>query len=120
MHGATQAQVSPPGRVRLKCYPQWAGLDRRVACRYASLFNEHAIAVGIETVFLFDRMAVGVQHTGGCAERAYQHEQSGLGEMEVRQQRAHHTEIVTGVNEKICLSAAGLQSAFCGLVNGVF
>ena len=79
----TQAQATRLGGWISNLIPLalvWTG---GVACRYASLFNEHAIAIGIETVFLFYGVAVGAQHTGSSAERAYQHKESGLGQMKV-------------------------------------
>ena len=77
----------------------------------SALLNKHAVSVGVEAVALSDGVVVGVQYTFGSSERTHQHKESGLGEVEVRQQCAHDTENVTGMDENVCFSVAWLHSA---------
>src|SRR5262245_20610857 len=59
-------------------------------------FQEHRISIAEETVSLTDRMTIRVHHCIVTAESTYQHQQGGLGQMKVGQQRIDHFELKTG------------------------
>ena len=56
-------------------------------------------------------MAVGIEHALTASERAHQHEQSGLRQMKIGEHRAHHAELMAGIDKDIGLAAAGLYAS---------
>jgi len=53
----------------------------------AKSFHEHAVSVGIEAIAFGDCVFIGCQDVLASAEGAYQHQQSGLRQVEVRKHR---------------------------------
>ena len=76
-------------------------LSARSATVILLSLHEHAISVGVEAVSGLDRVAVSVHDQFLAAQRAYQHQQSGLRQMKVGQQRVYDAESVAGIDE-IC------------------
>ena len=77
--------------------------------------EEHAIAVAEEAVFLLDRVRVCGQHALAAGEGADQHEETGLGQMEVGEEGADEAEVEAGRDEYFRLAGMGLQFASSGL-----
>src|SRR5579864_4626342 len=76
-----------------------------------SSFQKHAVAIGVEPVFLLDRMPVGFHDWFFSPKRAHQHEECGLRQMKICQQRRHYAEFEAGMNKYVGLAAASLHSA---------
>ena len=68
------------------------------------LQEQHAVAVGVETVALLDGVGVGAKDglaaevgiCAGCGEGGGEHEEGGFGEVEVGEQARDDTEAVAG------------------------
>ena len=63
---------------------------------------------------LLHRVTVGLEHSILAAEGAHQHEQRGLRQVKVCEQRPHHAEVVVGisrVNKDIGLRVPCLRTA---------
>ncbi len=71
-----------------------------------ALLHEHAIAIRIESVALGDGMTIGVEHPLLAGEGAHQHEQRGLRQMEIGEQRAHHPEFKARIDKNVSLAAS--------------
>ncbi len=71
------------------------------------LLHIHAIPVGIKPVSLGDGMFVSLQNSLLPSQRANQHQQCRLRQMEIGQQRPHRSELMPWVNENIRFAAAG-------------
>lgn len=56
-------------------------------------------------------MLIGAHDYFLSSQRAYQHEERGLWQMEVGQKRANDAKTISGINEDICLAAARLKPA---------
>src|SRR5580704_13293030 len=82
--------------------------------------QEHAVSVGIEPVFLLDSMAVGVHHGFFSSESAHQHQQRGLWQVEIREQRTHDPKFVAAIDKYIGLAAARAHSAVSQLTGHIF
>jgi hypothetical protein len=63
-------------------------------------------------------MAVGIQYELPSGESANQHQQGGLGKMEVGEQRAHYPKLKSGIDEDVSLAGSGLNPA--GFASCVF
>jgi hypothetical protein len=66
--------------------------------------NEHAIAIAEESVLCRDCLAIAIQHQISSRECAYEHEQSGAGQMEVCQQSTERAKLESGINEQVAES----------------
>jgi len=62
---------------------------------------------------------VGMENAVSSSESADQHEQGGLGEVEVGQHRLHYFEFEAGIDEHVCRGGAG-DNGSCAEANGVF
>src|SRR6185312_7918319 len=87
---------------------EWKSSPTALAPR---LLDEHAVPVRIEPVFLFDGVAIGGQHALFAAEGTNQHQQRGLRQMKIGEQRANHPELKSGIDEQIGIAAPGLHSS---------
>ena len=78
-----------------------------------TLLDEHAVAVAEEAVALADGVTVGgedaVSRAVGAGEGADQHEQAGLGQMEVGEQGADEAEVEAGRDEDVGDAGVGLE-----------
>ena len=69
--------------------------------------QKHRVAVAEKTIPLGDRLGVGAQHAFAAAgaarlrERAYQHQQRGLGQVKIGEQRIDNLELVRWVDENV-------------------
>src|SRR6266852_1399270 len=66
-----------------------------------SSLQEHAVAVGVETITLFDGVVVGAQDSSFAGEGAHQHEQRGLRQMEVGKHPFYYLEVIAWINENV-------------------
>lgn len=83
------------------------------------LLNQHAIAVGVKAISLCDSVVVSVKNVFFSAERTYQHEKRGLGQVKIRKQSANYIEVVSRVDEKIGFARS--SSNFAGIfLRGIF
>src|ERR1044071_1205986 len=69
--------------------------------------NEHAVAVTEKPVPLAHRFTVSFQNQFPTRERAHEHQQRGLRQMEIRQQRVHHAKLERRTDEQIGTAFAG-------------
>jgi hypothetical protein len=83
------------------------------------LFDEHAISIGIEPVASLYRMAVCVHYQFFSAERAHQHQQRRLRQMEVCQQRVHDAKAIAGIDEYVCLALSGFHAIVSGACGSI-
>ena len=51
-------------------------------------------------------MAISVEHTLLASESAYQHEQGGLRQMEIGEQRPHHPDFMAGLDKDLSLAVS--------------
>ena len=84
-----------------------------------ALLDEHAVAIGIEAVALGDGVAISVEHVFFSAQGAHQHEQRGLWQVEVGEQRAYDLKFVGGIDKEIGFCRAGANFTR-PLLGGVF
>ena len=54
-------------------------------------------------------MAISVEHSLLASESAHQHEQRGLRQMEIGEQRAHHSEFIARIDKDVSLAASRLS-----------
>ena len=62
-------------------------------------FHEHAVAIRIEPVFVFNRMAVSRKDCVFPRKPANQHKQRGLRQMKIRQHRPDHSKRKSGIDK---------------------
>ena len=74
------------------------------------LQNQHAIPVGKEAVFFFHRPGVGLEDELAAGKGGNEHDQGGLGQVEIGQQAVHQLELEGRGDEDVCLSS--LRSNF--------
>src|SRR5262249_938719 len=82
-------------------------------------FNPHAIPVRKKPVSLRDRMLVGAENVLPPGECRNQHQQSGLRQMEIRQQSPNHAELKSRIDKDARLARAGIDSSARRLPHGV-
>src|SRR5437763_6965549 len=70
------------------------------ACSTRS-FHEHAVPVRIEAVALCNRVVISAEDVFCSAQGADQHQQSGLRQVEVRQESIDDQELVSGIDEQV-------------------
>jgi hypothetical protein len=97
---------------------EFIGLPR--APKKTDLCQEHAVAVGEEAVAFADGVAVGGEDGFAAGffvgEGADQHEEGGLGQVEVGEQAADDAEVVAGGDEDAGLAGVGFEGlARCDL-----
>src|SRR5918995_1030822 len=68
--------------------------------------EQHRIPITVEPVPLGHRLAIRLEHQLTPAERADQHEQGRLRQVEVGEQPAHHAKSKTGVDEEVRVSGS--------------
>src|SRR6476660_8819655 len=73
--------------------------------------DENAIPVRIKSVTLFDRVTVCRQHVLGSGEGADQHQQRGLGQMEICKQGADYSELESRIDEQVGFAATGQNAS---------
>src|SRR4051812_26531499 len=61
--------------------------------RVMALVQEHAVAIREEAILLTDRMLIGLQHILCARKCADQHQEAGLGQMEVGKHGIHNLEV---------------------------
>src|SRR5690606_26582481 len=71
------------------------------------LHQQHAIAVAEKAVFFAHGFGVGAEDQLASGEGAHQHEQRGLRQVEIGQQRAHRAEFIRRVNKNARLVRIG-------------
>ena len=64
-------------------------------------------------------MTIGLQDKVAPAESTDQHQESGLGQVEIRQQRAHDPKSEAGIDEEVGFALLGSNAAIAGLGYGV-
>src|SRR6185369_605273 len=74
------------------------------------LFDEHAIAVREEFIALLHGVFVCAENVLASGKARYQHQQSGLRQVKIGQQRSHGTKLKSRVDEDIGFS--GLRNDF--------
>ena len=75
------------------------------------LRQKHTIAVAEEAIFSLDGMAISGQDRLASGEGRDQHEQAGLGQMEVGEQGVYKTKLKAGGDEDLCFAGVLLQRA---------
>src|ERR1700692_1000671 len=98
---------------------QWVGIGINVRQVYmvwiaqwspaTFLLHEHAVSVRIESISRVDRMSISAHNQFLPSQCAHQHQQAGLRQVEIRQQRIHHAKPVAGINEYVCLAASSFD-----------
>ena len=63
--------------------------------------NEHAITVGVEAVFLFNRLAIGLQGQFATCEGGNQHDEGGLRKVEIGEQGVDGFEAIGWMDEDV-------------------
>src|ERR1700688_3788336 len=99
----------------------WAtrrGADARAGIDPSSL-HKHAVPIGIEPVFLLDRMPVGFHDRFLSSKGTHKHKEGGLRQMEICQQSSHYAEFTAGTDEDIGLAAARPHSAVSRLTSHI-
>ena len=96
----------------------WEG-DNHKACRYviyaeknierkyqyfSRLYNDHPIAITIETILLLNRFFVSFHDKIISAESADEHQQRRVRQMKIRDQNIDHFEFTPGIKKQIRLS----------------
>ena len=71
------------------------------------LNNQHAVAVGVKAVAVFDRFGVGFHDEFAGGEGRDEHHQGAAGEVEVGLEGADGVEFVRGVDKDVGLAMAG-------------
>jgi len=89
----------------------------------STLFDEHAVSIGIKAVALGDGVGVGAQDVFFSTEGADQHEQRGLRQVEICKHCLDHLEFETSfgiwINEEVGCGGAGRDGSSAG-ANRVF
>src|ERR1700678_1996619 len=80
----------------------------------AILRNEHAVAVGEEAISGFDCVTVSRECVLSAGKRAYQHQQGGLGQVKIGQQRLDDVQGRAGGEEDVRRAGMRLQTADAG------
>ena len=75
---------------------------------FASLINQHGIAVGKKSILLGDSFLVGGKNLVFSGKGGHQQNQSRAGPVEIGDQAIHDFEIEGWVNEKVGITGEGL------------
>ena len=75
------------------------------------LSHEHRVPKGEKAVFFPHRLLVGRQHVLPPRQGGHQHDEGGLGQVEIGDEGVQHLKAVTGVDEDVGPPRRGLQRA---------
>ena len=91
------------------CFPAIPCFSVSIPCilRFKPSNNQHAVAVGEESVFLPDCEGVGAEHPFAPGKSAHHHKKRGLRQMEVSQHRVRHLKTIRRIDENVRRAAAG-------------
>ena len=73
------------------------------------LVDEHRIPKGEEPIPILYCLRIGIHNMIPSGERRYQHHQCRLRQMEIRNQRIHHMELVARIDKDLRPAIAGMQ-----------
>ena len=84
------------------------------------LGQKHAVAIAEKAVFLLDGVAIGGEDWFVSREGRDEHEQAGLGQVEVGEQGVDEAELEAGGDEDFRFAGMGLERTAGGLKRAVF
>src|SRR5208282_1696766 len=101
------------------CTKVWR-VATRCSARYSSLLlKEHTISVGVEPVSCLDRVPVSGHYELFAAQRAHQHQQGGLRQMKVCQQRVYDAKTIAWIDKRVRLAAPGFYAICACALAGI-